>query len=247
MVGRSVLAALKGDAGAVAFFEERIQAFGRPLYGQERWGALEGDLKWTSHKGMEAVFDIRADPLEKENLRASSNLESRRAAFEAGIDREGGLVWRVAPGSASTKSTEPLVVKVSHPGGFKSAWLGLDPLKQASMKLVEQGDGSVHIVFKKGSQGTREVFFAPQGDVMDFGDLKLSVVRGAPLDSLGVAPALVGSLQADGTTNSLIRGRLGSRSFVVSFGTSPVPMPDEVLEAFDEEVSEALRALGYVH
>jgi len=246
-VGRSVLGALRGGQDDIRFFEERIQAFGRPLYGQERWGALDGDLKWTSHRGNEAVFDLSVDREEKKNLRDSVDLTERRAAFEQGIGREGGLVWRLVPGTANSKPKEALVVEVSHPAGFNAAWLGLDPLKQASMKLEEQPDGSFQIVFKKGSQGSREVFFAPAGDVMDYADLRLRVIRGAPDASLGVAPALVGAIDADGTTKSLIRGRMGSRSFVVSFGTSPIPRPDEELEAFDDEVSEALRALGYVH
>jgi hypothetical protein len=123
----------------------------------------------------------------------------------------------------------------------------MDPLKRASMKLEEQPDGSFHIIFKKGSSGTREVFFAPVADVQDFEDLTLSVVRGAPDNSIGVAPALVGSVKPDGTAKSLIRGRLGNRSFTVTFGSSPIPRADEELEAFDDEVSEALKALGYVH
>jgi arylsulfatase A-like enzyme len=246
-VGRSVLSALKGDEEEQSFFEERIQAFGRPLYGQERWGALEGDLKWTTHQGEESVFDVATDPGEKKDLRGQVDLNAHRAAFETGIDREGALVWRVAPGNARGTNKKALVIKVEHPNGFKAAWLGMDPLKRAKMKLNEQPDGSFHIVFKKGSSGSREVFFAPAGEVLDYADLQMSVVRGAPENTLGVAPALVGVLEADGSAKSLIRGRLGNRSFVVTFASSPVPREDEALEAFDDEVSEALRALGYVH
>jgi arylsulfatase A-like enzyme len=246
-VGRSVVGALKGDREAQSFFEKRLQAFGRPLYGQERWGVLDGALKWTSHRGEESVFDLAADPDEHKNLRASQDLTRYREAFEEGIQREGALVWRIAPGNASGRNKESLVVRVAHPTGFKAAWLGMDPLKRASMKLEEQPDGSFHIIFKKGSSGSREVFFAPLADVQDFEDLTLSVVRGAPDNSIGVAPALVGLVKPDGTAKSLIRGRLGNRSFTVTFASSPVPRADEELEAFDDEVSEALKALGYVH
>jgi hypothetical protein len=246
-VGRSVVGALKGESEAQSFFEQRVQAFGRPLYGQERWGVLHGDLKWTSHRGEESVYDLEVDPGEKKNLRASQDLSRHREAFEEGIQREGALVWRIAPGSASGNNKERLVIKVAHPGGFKAAWLGLDPLKRASMQLKEQPDGSFHIVFKKGSSGSREVFFAPVGDAQDFEDLTLSVVRGAVETSIGVAPALVGLVEPDGTPKSLIQGRLGNRSFTVTFGSSPIPRANEELEAFDDEVSVALKALGYVH
>lgn len=246
-VGRSVVAALKGDKEEQAFFENRIQAFGRPLYGQERWGVLAGDLKWTTHRGQESVFNLSDDLQEKKDLRDTVELGVYRAAFESGIEREGGLVWRLAPGNASGGTAKTWVIKVSHPQGFKAAWLGMDPLKRAKMKLNEQPDGSFHIVFKKGSSGSREVFFAPAGEPLDYGDLQLSVVRGAEAGTLGVAPALVGEITPDGTGKRLIRGRLGNRSFEVSFGSSPVPRADESLEAFDDEVSEALRALGYVH
>jgi hypothetical protein len=33
----------------------------------------------------------------------------------------------------------------------------------------------------------------------------------------------------------------------VTFATSPMPLSEEEFEAFDAEVSEALKALGYVH
>ena len=245
--GINLLPAIQGDSEAQDVLENRLQGFGRPLYGQERWGVLEGNLKWTSHQGNEEVYDLSTDREEQQDLMAETDLTARREAFERSLDRVGGLVWRLSPGSAVGGQSEALVVEVSHPEGFKGAWMGLDPLKRASMSLKEQSDGSYRIRFKKGTSGSREVFFLPNSDPQDFEDLQLRVVDGAEEQTLRVAPALVGSLSADGRTRSLVRGRLGNRSMNVTFATSPKPLSEEEFEAFDAEVSEALKALGYVH
>ena len=245
--GINLLPAVQGDAATQERLNARLQGFGRPLYGQERWGVLDGSLKWTSHQGDEEVYDLASDPLERSDLVSSMDLGERRQAFEQSLGREGGLVWRLSPGSASGGQTEALVIEVSHPDGFKGAWLGLDPLKRASMTLKEQPDGSYWVRFKRGTSGSREVFFLPNGEATDFADLTLRVVEGAEERSLGVAPALVGTLSPDGATRTLIRGRLGNRSMSVTYATSPMPLSEEEFEAFDAEVSEALKALGYVH
>ncbi|MEC7241950.1 MAG: sulfatase-like hydrolase/transferase [Myxococcota bacterium] len=245
--GINLLPAVQGDAATAQQLVDRLQGFGRPLYGQERWGVLEGSLKWTSHQGKEEVYDLADDPLERSNQAGTTDLSERRETFERSLGREGGDVWRLSAGSASGGQSEALVIEVSHPEGFKGAWLGLDPLKRASMTLEEQSDGSYRIRFKRGTSGSREVFFLPNAAVTDFGDLQIRVVEGAEQRSLTVAPALVGVLRPDGVTRTLIRGRLGNRSMSVTFATSPMPLSEEEFEAFDAEVSEALKALGYVH
>lgn len=245
--GLNLVPAIQGDSAVQQQLVERLQGFGRPLYGQERWGVLDGSVKWTSHQGDEEVYDLASDPLERNDLSSTTDLADRREAFERSLDREGGLVWRLSPGTASGGQSEALVIEVSHPKGFKGAWLGLDPLKRAAMTLEEQPDGSYRIRFKRGTSGTREVFFLPNADATDFGDLELRVISGGERRTLSVAPALVGSLTPDGITRTFIRGRLGNRSMSVTFATSPMPLSEEEFEAFDAEVSEALRALGYVH
>ena len=55
--GRSLVPLANGDAETQAAFEARHHAFGRPLYGLERWGVIAGDKKWSTHEGKELLFD----------------------------------------------------------------------------------------------------------------------------------------------------------------------------------------------
>ena len=100
--GRSLVPAAQGDATALALLEGRAQAFGRPLYGDERWGSLSIDLKWTCSAGKEAVYVLAAEPGETNDLRASADLTPLRAAMGQAIDRSSPNIR--APLSGPTRS-----------------------------------------------------------------------------------------------------------------------------------------------
>ena len=56
------------DGSRTSAFADRPHAFGRPLYGLRRWGALSGSEKYSIHEGKERLYDIAKDPEENNNL-----------------------------------------------------------------------------------------------------------------------------------------------------------------------------------
>jgi len=244
MKGTSLLGLAGGDPQAKQALEARGLAVGRPLYGQERWGVVHGEQKWTTHEGREAVFDLGADSLEKENLVKKTDLGVHRAAFAAAIGRDAPVSWRLKPSTASSAPKEDLVVRVTHPSGFARAWLGADPIRKSDME-ISFTPVEVVVTFKAGSRGSREVYLEPVASPEDFGGLTLTLDTGkgdkviAAREDLAVVP--------DGEKHTLLRGRGGGRSFTVSYGLAPVPGEGaEELNAFDPEVAQELEALGYV-
>src|SRR5262249_1324620 len=68
VVGRSLMPLVRHDPDAESPFLGRDQAFGRPLYGFDRWGVLHGNEKWTVFEGRESLFALDDDPGEKHNV-----------------------------------------------------------------------------------------------------------------------------------------------------------------------------------
>jgi hypothetical protein len=276
MTGRSVVASASGDTDSIEWFRGRSQAFGRPLYGTERWGVLTGDMKWSSHAGVEEVYNLGEDLGEERNLRQSADLAGLRASFGEALGRRSEVVWRLNSGAARQIPSRDLVVEFNHPAGFRAAWLGGDPLGRGNMTVevvegVEADDTDateapdiaptttpptnpptnpptrVVVTYKAGTKGARELFLEPAGDAAEFGGLTMRVVSGADEQLLTARDGLVGSVTPDGESHIILRGRIGGRAMTVNFAESPAPSGDELeIDAVDSEVSEALRALGYL-
>jgi arylsulfatase A-like enzyme len=270
MTGRSVIESTGGDTDSIEWFRGRDQAFGRPLYGTERWGVLTGDMKWTSHAGVEEVYNLGEDLGEQSNLRESADLAELRESFGEALGRRSEVVWRLNSGSARRTPNQDLVVEFNHPAGFRSAWLGGDPLGRGNM-TVEVVEGIVAndtdaaealdteqappiappnrvvVTYKAGTKGARELFLEPAGDAAEFGGLTMRVVSGAEGQELTARDGLEGSVTPDGESHIILRGRIGGRAMTVNFASSPAPAGGELeIDAVDAEVSEALRALGYL-
>jgi len=261
MTGRSVVSSTNGDTDSIDWFRGRDQAFGRPLYGTERWGVLTGDMKWTSHAGVEEVYNLDGDLGEERNLRNSSDLSSLRASFGDALGRRSEIVWRLSSGSARQTPTQDLVVEFTHPAGFRAAWLGGDPLGRGNMGVeVVEGRATVNaegteeilptrvlLTYRAGTKGSRELFLEPNGDAADFEGLTMSVVSGAEAQTISARDGLAGSVRPDGISHIILRGRIGGRAVTLNFASSPAPRGNELeIDAVDAEVSEALRALGYL-
>ncbi|MCB9762702.1 MAG: sulfatase [Alphaproteobacteria bacterium] len=215
----------------------RAQAFGRPLYGDERWGALVGDTKWITHNGRQQVFDLGSDPGERDDLVRSTTpeqLDALRAAMGQALQQEAPLSWRLDFANPARTPGQPVVVELHHPDGLRAAWMGADPLMSADMDIEGPDEaGVVRVTFNPGSRGTREVYVVPEGDP--------AAIEGLTLTE-GTASRTV---EAPSDPNLLFRGSVGSRHVTITWGFAPLPGGGRELEAMDPELEEALRQLGY--
>jgi len=221
-------------------FEERIRSVGRPLYGEERWGVLVGDTKWTSHDGTEQVFDLASDPGEETNLVDSADLTLLRTALGAGLGTQSPMLWRLEMGKLAKKPKQPVVLSIEHPGGFEKAWLGQDPLKRSDATLELGDDGVVRVTYHH-LVGTPEIYLVPTDGVGAVEGLTLTQAgdqRTAPLPDPLPEPL--------GHAERLWTARLDGRSVRLFYAVAPIPLPEwSELDATDAELNEALKALGY--
>lgn len=246
MAGRSLLPAIAGDAGALEALREREHAVGRPLYGSPRWGVISGDLKWTTHEGIERVVDLSESPGERRLVR-DPDLKALRAAFAEGIGREAPVVWRVVPSKRSGSPRRDLTVELYHPGGFDRAWLGDDPLLRSKLSIEHQpGSETAVVTFHRGFSGSREIYLAPSGPPEDYAGLEIRIRDGRSVVRQVAGEPEGEPLSPDGQSKVLLRAKGGGRSFVVTFGVAPVP-PEQGIElsGMDPEQEDALEALGY--
>ncbi len=140
--GLSLVPLANGDAAAGAKFAARHHAFGRPLYGMERWGVIADGKKWSTHEGRELLFDLGADPTETKNL-LKKNPDDRgapyRAALAETLHEPVDISFRLQPsqhrrGSLPVDGLEAICTVA---GGFRHTWFGDDPLDKADVSLSE--------------------------------------------------------------------------------------------------------------
>ncbi len=242
--GRSLLGVIRGQADALKDLEQRTIAFGRPLYGSERWGALRGTEKYTTGEGSEAVYDLAIDPGERVNrLREEPLAADRgRTRLAEALGRPVRVGFRVIPGRAPNGAREDLHLEIHVPGGVAAAWVGEDPTRRSAASVQVSGE-VVEAVWPKGYSGVREVFFTSNGD------------------PVVVAPQLVVrsgdagvELRPDGSAlprpgderSALIRGRVGTRPVTVGWAVAPLPSnAGAAVDGHDAELQDALKAIGY--
>ncbi len=247
--GVSLVPAMRGDEAAVAALRTRDLAFGRPLYGRERWGALHGDLKWTAVSARSQVFDVRADPEEKKDLtetRSSLHAEGRAWLAQA-LDRPVAVAYRVAPRGVRGIPKEDLRITLTVPGGVLKAWVGDDPT-EASVAVLEPSThpDTVVATWPRPWRGTRDLWVLPKLPLAEVTHkLALSVQVGDAIRDFTIE----GSKPADLTDDPelLLRGEVAGRAFEVGFGVTPVPVEGiEALSGYDAGLRAELAAMGYV-
>jgi hypothetical protein len=226
---------LQDDAAAGA----RVLGFGRPLYGDRRWGAVLGDRKYTTGRGREQAFALDEDPRELRPLRGPDDLAAGRAALAAGLGWPLRAGLRVRPG----RGKQELRLRLRLPGGFSHAVVADDPTRQAAAEATLVGD-TAELVWAAGHRGTREVFLVPAtGDEAALDQLEVLVV-GAEERSLPLRDPLPA---ADGSGAAVVIGKAAGRSIKVTRAVVPlVPDALERTAGYDPEVEQELRALGYV-
>lgn len=245
--GQSLLALARGDEAAVAAFTARDHAFGRPLYGTERWGLLRGNEKWTTNEGREALYDLGADAAERKNLLKADPDDKGarfRGALAEALQRDVDMGYRLAPTTARGGAAEDAVVRLTVPGGWKHAWVGTDALENSSAEVHVDGD-QVTATWHAGYSGVVEVFLVPnlplaqatpqlQGEATQ-GDQTFPL---APDPKFGATPGAV--------RVPLTRAQFRNRSIVLTWATAPAPDPDAgAIKARDPEMNATLGAIGY--
>ncbi len=245
MKGLSMVPLAQGDGQAVARFEERKHGFGRPLYGDEQWGVVHDEQKYSTQAGRESLFDLDEDPQEKRDLVKKGrgvDLATLRAGMGEALDRSVHVALRLKADRSSSK--DDLQVQLTVPGGVAEAWVGVDATKKSEASVSFEGEVA-NVVWKGGNSGSCEVFVVPVGPLEQAAaGLSMEARRGERSSSATVEkepPA------ADGRVRRLLRTKGGGIGVTVTWGVAPQPPEGgAAVEGYDSEVREALRALGYV-
>ena len=245
MLGQSLLPAIAGDTEALQGLQDRPQSFGRPLYGQERWGVLVDGQKWSTYQGKQVLVDLAEDPKERDDLAKGKDLSAYPAAMAQALETTAPLSWRINLSKASGRSDGERVLRISHPNGIETAWLGQDPLKGSLMAMTgPDQDGAYEVVILPGKKGGREIYVVPKGEPTDLEGLSLTwlIPDGDPQEP-SVAAGLVEG--PDTLGRPLSTGSVGGRSYSVTWGFAPVPTGKQI-DGTNDELTEALEAMGYV-
>ncbi len=245
--GQSLVPLAQGDPAAQTAFAARDLAFGRPLYGTERWGVLHGNEKWTTNEGREALYLVSDDPEEKKNLLKADAADAGapfRTRLAEALDRDVDLGWRLAPNPAKGPVPDDLVVTLTVPGGFKSAWIGSDSLETASATVEVTGDVAT-FVWKAGASGSVEGFAVPNLPLAEaMPQLVGQATQGGlsfplnPDPKFGTSP---GAIRVP-----LARAIFPNRGIGLTWSMNPTPDPEAgTIKARDDEMNGSLNAMGY--
>lgn len=269
--GTSLAGLARGDAEAVATFEARNHAFGRPLYGRERWGVIVDDQKWSTHNGRETLHDLAADPGEAKNL-FRINHKDRGAPYRTALSEALGMPvdvsWRLLPSQhrGGALPTEPMEVLCSVPGGVTYAWVGDDPLDNADATAVVLDDpqqgwdrlaawgadhapresdgevGFVHATFER--WGPREAYLTPT-DGIDVAARCSARYCPAGTCEVHTAEVPTSRRQLDNNRGPLATFRWGQVRNL-EWGFAIAPMDPRSISGRDDELNAALEEMGYV-
>ncbi len=242
--GWSLKELAEGAAPAVRRFQQRIQTFGRPLYGQESWGVLSRQMKYTTSQGAEHLFDLGHDPEESSDLfRRDDPDPIYREYLSQALDWPVYQAFRMAPERVSSRQV--LEAELTVPGGILDAWVGNDPRTTSQASVSVEGE-TAYAEWEAGSNGSQEIYVVPIRPPETVASRLLLTVRQGSR-SAEFHPTMKGKPGFDGRKHRLLRGRAGNRPVTVTYAVAPRP-PEEsqAVSGFDPESREALKALGYM-
>ncbi len=228
------------NGSATQRFEDRPQAFGRPLYGLRRWGSLENGKKYMADKGNEALYDLAVDPGETQDRSAkhSDELMAARLALGRALDRPYVPVWRLVLNTA--KQGAAVRVKLNTP--IATAWVGDDPTMRGKAKV--DIDPTQTIARWPKQRGMVEVFVVPPTPLPHSFELELKVGSRTETHKIDLSEP---PEHKAGSAVTLFKTRLAGRSFRMTTGWAPIPSElDGAIQGFDSEVAGDLESLGYI-
>jgi arylsulfatase A-like enzyme len=225
-------------------FEERPQAFGRPLYGGPAWGVMKDGTKYVSRASDEHLFDLRADAHEKTDLlRMGADTNPWLGAMSSALGRPVYRVLRLVL-NARDLAHGDVVVRLDLPGGVKTAWFG-DAQRPAPVALVTDAT-SVVATWRHGSGNVRELYVVPSDSLVE-GTKKLGFMVTSGKETVKVAVPQGNGWPPDPADDpgTLLQGKLRNLSVALGYGVAP-DMGGSSVNAYTPEMAEALKALGYV-
>ncbi len=244
--GVSLVPLSTGDPDVVAELEERLHGFGRPLYGDERWGVLDGSMKYSTHAGKEELYDLQEDAGETHDLTGGdfTVAEPFRQTLGEALERPSGVGFRLHPSRGTTKDG-PFTATVHLPGGIAEAWKGEDPLQRSDVTVTRIDEQTVEMTWLGGFGGTREAFVLPTGPVSEATHrLAIAIAHGDRRCVLRI-PANRSSTPGR-TRPALAATRLSPGSFRVTWSMAPAPAEGaRSIGARDSELAAELEAIGY--
>ncbi len=241
MDGRSLVPAMRGETDAISALAARPQAFGRPLYGGERWGALSGSMKSMSQHGITSVYDLAADAGEKQDLAKADPARAvpMQAAMRDALGRDVVQAVQIWSRSLPQPPADDLRAEVRLPGGIAAAWVGEDPT-EASLATVEVVDDTARIVWPAGFRGSRNVWVVPK-EPLDTAWSTASIRVAA-----GATCAQLDPTRPTGPRGVRHGARVGDRGVDVGPGVTPLPMQGGTrLSGASRNLAAELEAMGY--
>lgn len=236
MVGTDLRLLASGNATDV--FNQRPQAFGRPLYGTRRWGSLENGIKFTVHEGEEEIFDVNSDPGETKNLIAEIDPTAGKTAIGTALERPVSEVWRLM--LDKSRNGDSVRVTLRHP--MAAAWVGDDPTMKGSAKVNIETDRTVARWPKQ--RGMVEVFLLPPEDTPDAIDIDITIGKRTETHTVVLVDR---ERPKAGKPDKLLDARMSGRRLKVTTSVAPIPSDlDSAIEGFDSEVAGDLESLGYI-
>ena len=242
--GQSLRAASQGDNGALAALDTRSQAFGRPLYGHEKWGVLHETMKWTSGENRQRLFDLAADPREKKNQLRRPD-DAIDATYLGHLSDALGrpAVRAIRFLGLRSSGDRALEVEVTVPGGIAVAWVGADPTNKSAAEVEVQGDRAT-MTWPRGMRGSREVFVLPARPLAEVLPEIHGTARAGQDESELQLQSVTGPLSK---RRVLAKANVGGRALNVTFGVAPLPAEGLAnVDGYDPEVEAMLQALGYL-
>jgi arylsulfatase A-like enzyme len=234
-LGRSLVGPLFGED--VPAFADRVRTFGRPLYGEDGWGYVAGDLKWWTRDGRDREIDLRADPSES-TPRDVADAE-RAAVLSAALGTPVVRAIRVALPQGRDETADEAILRV--PGGVREAWPAYDPRALAEgVQIAVQGD-TVRASAPADRTLPAAIYLVPQAALRTLQGITVDV-KGTHVGSFGPSTgwdAARGRRVAEGARQGEARLELTEAWAVAPFG-----------EAIHTDTQGALhgllRELGYV-
>ncbi|MBM74343.1 MAG: hypothetical protein CMK59_02985 [Proteobacteria bacterium] len=223
-------------------FFSRPQAIGRVLYGFDGWASIYQNGKYITRAGKERYFELDKDAKELKNNPSEENILRGRVSLQEALQtpvKEGFRIY-----ASSGKGS--IFANITLPNGLEKAWQGSDPIQRAGHTLEEK-EGSFTAYWHPNQSRQREVFFIPEGNPFEaLQNMQFTVTDKAKSKKQSVAKRTSIKKWPPSKGKSLMRASHNGRSLYLTSAVMPLPKTDEQLDAFDEEVSEELKVLGYL-